>query len=199
MCLPFRIDDHRLRNDMHAFHRLATAIVFALLVTACSAPSPESVESTGVPVDTSAPSATLDAIDGAEQKSIRAYHGMWGAYVDAAASSDWRSPQLSRFATGTALTTLTQGLHTASDKGLVSRGQPVLHPSVISVEPKDAPTKAIVTDCGDSTAWTQQRVDNGIPADEEPSGRRRINAIVEKQVDESWKVVDFGVHEVGSC
>lgn len=199
MCLPLRIDDHQLRNDMYAFHRTATAILIALLVTACSAPSPESVESAGVPVDTSAPSATLDAVDGAEQKSIEAYRGMWDAYVEAAATSDWRSPYLSRFATGTALTTLTQGLHTASDKGLVSRGQPLLQPSVISVEPQGTPTKATVTDCGDSTGWTQQRVDNGAPADVEPGGKRRINAVVEKQVDQSWKVVDFGVHEVGSC
>ncbi len=199
MCLPFRIDDQTLRNDMHTFHSAATAILVMILGTACSSPPSALPEPSAIPIDAGTSAPALDPVDIAQQKSVEAYRGMWDAYVEASRTADWRSPYLSRFATGTALATLTQGLHSASDKGLVARGEPVLRPSVSSVEPQDRPSKAIVTDCGDSTGWTQQRVDNGALADDEPGGRRRINAVVEKQVDGSWKVAAVGVHEVGSC
>ncbi|NUT51407.1 MAG: hypothetical protein HOV94_29505 [Saccharothrix sp.] len=124
---------------------------------------------------------------------------MWLNYAEAAKTSDWQSPQLGQFATGTALSTMTRGLYGDHYKGVVSRGQPVLNPSVSSAEPSDAPTKIVVTDCGDSTNWTRHYADTGQPADDEPDGRRRIDAVVEKQVDGSWKVVEFGVQEVGTC
>jgi hypothetical protein len=201
MCLPFRIDDRDLRNDMYIFHRTAVSLVVLLAVAACASPNSSSLDSSGVPsgVDASrSPEASTpspDPVDIAKQKSVDAYLGMWDTYVEAAVTADWQSPHLSRFATGIALTTLAQGLHSASDKGLVARGAPVLYPSVSSV----APARVIVTDCGDSTNWTRQRAENGAPADEEPGGRRRINAVVEKQADGSWKVTDFGIHQVGSC
>ncbi|WP_245887540.1 hypothetical protein [Umezawaea tangerina] len=189
---------------MHIFHRFAVSLVVLLVVAACTPSNSTSSESSGTSggMDASrsqeASTPAPDPVDIAEQKSTEAYLGMWDAYVDASATSDWQSPHLARFATGTALSTLTQGLHTAYDKGLIARGEPVLRPSVSSVEPVGNPTKAIVFDCGDSTNWTSQRADNGAPADE-PGGRRRINAVVEKQADGSWMVTDFGVHEVGSC
>ncbi|MGW4115280.1 hypothetical protein ACWEFJ_30770 [Actinosynnema sp. NPDC004786] len=127
-----------------------------------------------------------------------AYRGMWLSFAEAATTSDWRSPKLAEYATGTALTTLSRGLYGDHYRGVVSRGQPVLNPSVSSAEPAQAPTKVVVTDCGDSTNWTSHYADSGQPADE-PGGRRHIDAIVEKQADGTWKVVEFGVHEVGTC
>lgn len=205
MCLPFRIDDRDLRNDMYLFHRTAVCLVVLLAVAACTPPNSTSPDPSGVPsgVDASrsqeASTPSPDPVDNAAEKSVEAYLGMWDSYVEAAVTSDWQSPHLSRFATGTALTTLTQGLHAAHDKGHVARGEPTLHPRVSSVDPVGRLVKAIVTDCGDSTNWTSQRADNGAPVVEEPDGRRRIDAVVEKQGDGAWKVTDFGVHEVGSC
>ena len=56
-----------------------------------------------------------------------------------------------------------------------------------------------ITDCGDSTNWLKYRKDNGMLADDVPGGRRLIKATVEKQSDGTWKVSDYGVHEIGSC
>lgn len=167
-------------------------------------PSDSAVQSTahgGGNTSTGSPTVdpTPDAADEAQKSALDAYRGMWLNYAEAAKTSDWQSPQLGQFATGTALSTMTRGLYGDHYKGVVSRGQPVLNPSVSSAEPSDAPTKIVVTDCGDSTNWTRHYADTGQPADDEPDGRRRIDAVVEKQVDGSWKVVEFGVQEVGTC
>lgn len=127
------------------------------------------------------------------------YQGMWADYATAATTSDWQSPKLGQYATGTALSTISRGLYADHYNGLVSRGAPVLHPSVASVDPPNNPTKVMITDCGDSTHWLQYRADNGQLADSTPGGRRLINATVQKQADGSWKVTDFGVHDLGSC
>lgn len=161
----------------------------------------------------SAPSSTLTAPTGSEtvssssaspadvagQQAIDAYTAMWEDYAVAAETSNWQDPRLGEHAAGIALTNITRGLYTAKTNGEVSRGRPKLNPEVYSMEPPDAPSKVIVTDCGDSTDWTQVRADTGELADDIPGGRRRINAIVEKQADSAWRVSDFGVHEVGSC
>ncbi|MFI7676416.1 hypothetical protein [Actinophytocola sp. NPDC049390] len=138
-------------------------------------------------------------MDKAKQDALAAYRGMWQDFVAAGATSDWQSPKLGQHATGIALTNLSRGLYADHVNGLVTKGEPKLSPSVSSVEPPDAPTKIVVTDCGDSTNWLKYRKDNGQLADDKPGGRRLINAIVQKQSDGSWKVTEYGVHEVGSC
>lgn len=127
------------------------------------------------------------------------YQGMWAEYAGAATTSDWQSPKLSQYATGLALSTISRGLYADHSNGLVSRGAPVLHPSVSSVDPLANPTTVMITDCGDSTHWLHYRADNGQLADNQPGGHRLINATVQKQSDGTWKVTDFGVHDLGSC
>lgn len=141
----------------------------------------------------------MSVADKAKQDALEAYQGMWQDFVVAGRTSDWQSPALSNHATGVALQNLSRGLYSDHYKGLVTKGEPVLNPSVSSAEPADVPTKIVVTDCGDSTNWLKYQKDTGEPADDEAGGRRLINAIVEKQSDGSWKVSDYGVHEVGSC
>jgi hypothetical protein len=187
--------DHNVNRSGSAIVYMAMPVL-AVLAAGCSG-------STDVGPTTPA-TRTLTAIssspaDAANQQATRAYLGMWRSYAEAATTSDWRSPKLTEFATGAALTTLTRGLRAASDRGVVSRGYPVNNPTDVSVEPVGSPSKVTIIDCGDSTNWTQHRADNGVVVTGEPGGRRRINAIVEKQTDGSWKVSDFGVQEVGSC
>jgi hypothetical protein len=124
---------------------------------------------------------------------------MWQDFAVAGRTSDWQSPLLGQHATGIALTNLSRGLYANHYNGLVARGEPVLNPSVWSMEPADDPIKVVITDCGDSTDWLMYRRDNGQLADGETGGRRLINAIVVKQSDGSWKVSEYGIHEIGSC
>jgi hypothetical protein len=146
-----------------------------------------------------APTSPVSVVDRAKQEALEAYRGMWQDFAAAGATSDWRSPRLGRYATGVALTNLSRGLYADHYNGLVTKGEPIFNPSVFSVDPPQDPAKVVITDCGDSTHWLKYRADNGRLADDKPGGRSRINAIVDKQSDGSWKVSDYGVHEIGTC
>lgn len=178
----------------------AGAMAFALV--ACSTESTDSPApaTSGPATPTSAPpSTTLSLADKAKQDALAAYEGMWQSFVAAAATADWQSPKLGQYATGVALTNLTRSLYADHYNGLVTKGEPTHTAQVSSVDPPANPGKIIVTDCSDSTNALKYRADNGQLADNTPGGRRLINAIVERQADGSWKVSDYGVHEVGSC
>ncbi|MEV6712684.1 hypothetical protein AB0M48_11650 [Lentzea sp. NPDC051208] len=174
------------------------------VLAACSSGGPEGPPSgTSSPVEapsaSSSPSAAVSAADKAKNDALAAYRGMWQDFVEAGRTSDWQSSKLGQHATGVALTNMSRGLYADHYNGLVTKGEPVLNPTVSSAEPAGEPKKIIVSDCGDSTNWLKYRADNGQLADKEPGGRQAINAIVEKQSDGSWKVSDFGVHDVGTC
>ena len=181
-------------------HTCAVASALVFLASACSAPEPAN---TTTPSPTSAANASTavsaSPADAAKQLAITAYLGMWRNYVDAATTSDWQSPKLAEFASGTALSTMSRGLYNDHYNGLVSRGRPVNNPTVASAEPSASPTRIVISDCGDSTNWKKYRADNDQPVTGDPGGRRLINAVVDRQADSSWKVSDFGVREVGSC
>ncbi|MFI5590112.1 hypothetical protein ACIA5G_34055 [Amycolatopsis sp. NPDC051758] len=137
--------------------------------------------------------------DIAQQRATAAYLGMWSDMADAAVTSDWQSPKLAQNATADALQTISRSLYADHYNGLVTKGRPLNHPHVDAVEPESDPKTVTISDCGDSTSWLKYRADNGQPADDGPGGRRRIEALVKKAVDGSWKVTTFAVHEVGSC
>ncbi len=165
-----------------------------------SLPSDPSTAPVETLVLTSTPTtSTVAAADKAEQDALAAYRAMWQDFVAAGRTSDWQSPDLGRHATGIALQNMSRGLYTDHQNGVVTGGEPILNPAVSSAEPAINPTKVKVTDCGDSTNFLKYDAKTGQPTDDEPGGRQLINATVELQSDHSWKVSDFGVHEVGSC
>ena len=139
------------------------------------------------------------AVSSTRNDAISAYRAMWDGFATAGITSDPNSQLLGQYATVSALERLKQSLRSDEGKGLISRGKPVLQPVVSAAEPADDPTRVMITDCGDSTNWLKYRKDNGLLADDVPGGRRLIKAAVEKQSDGTWKVSDYGVHEVGSC
>jgi hypothetical protein len=118
------------------------------------------------------PTSPMSVADKAKQEALMAYRGMWQDFAAAGATSDWRSPKLGQYATGVALTNLSRGLYADHYNGLVTKGEPILNPSVFSADPPQNPTKVVITDCGDSTQWLS---------------------------DGSWRVSDYGVHEIGTC
>jgi hypothetical protein len=176
-----------------------SAATFVLAACSSGQPTSPATNTTAPASSSTLPTTPPNTADKAKSSALTAYQAMWADFVGAATTSDWQSPKLGQHATGTALTTLTRGLFTDHTNGVVTRGEPTHNPQVSSAEPADRPTKVVVTDCSDSTKALKYRADNGQLADNTPGGRRQINAIVELQADASWKVSDFGVHEVGSC
>ncbi|HYS38906.1 MAG TPA: hypothetical protein VEO01_25105 [Pseudonocardiaceae bacterium] len=179
---------------------MAVLLVVAACTTGTAAtPNSSSGHTPAATSPSHTPSTTVSPVDAATQAALAAYQGMWADFAAAGTTSDWRSPRLSQHATAYALSTMSRGLYADHYNGLVSRGAPVLHPNVSSVDPPANPTKVIIADCGDDTHWLKYRANNGQLADNTPGGHRLINAVVQKQPDGSWKVTDFGVHDEGTC
>jgi hypothetical protein len=182
---------------------LASGAIAAIGLTGCDSGTATGPIADSSPVTASTTvvtsSSAVSEVDQAGQAALAAYQGMWQDFFAAAATADWQSPSLGQHATGTALNTMTRGLYSDHYNGLVTKGVPTHDARVSSMEPPESPTKVIVTDCSDSTHSLKYRADNGQLADNTPGGRRLINGIVQRQGDGSWKVTEFGVHEVGSC
>ncbi|ORT46920.1 hypothetical protein KBI5_22570 [Frankia sp. KB5] len=181
-------------------------VAVAVVVVSCSSggdsePSPGPVASTGgarsSPATSVSPSPTSPA-DAAGQRAIAAYVGLWKAMAEASHTSNWQSPDLVRYASGSALQVLSGSLYADHLNGFVSRGEPVLHPQVTSVSPSEAPTTVMLSDCADSTNWLQYRTD-GTLVDDEPGGRRLVTSEVRLHEDGSWRVTRFAVEDLGSC
>jgi hypothetical protein len=144
--------------------------------------------------------SSVDRADLAERAALAAYTGMWAAY-DAAGrppAADPNNPEPARYADGSALDALVNGLVSMSESGLVFEGQVVFAPEVVDISPASAPTRARIEDCADSSGSVRVRAD-GEPFEDEPGGLRRIIADLEQTGEGVWKVTSFAVLEVGSC
>jgi hypothetical protein len=146
---------------------------------------------------TASPSPTSPA-DLAGQRAVAAYDGLWHAIAEASHTSNWRSADLARYSSGSALQVASGGLYADHYNGLVSRGAPVLHPKVTSVSPTQAPTTVMLFDCADSANWLRYRT-AGPSFTDDPGGRRAVTSEVRLHQDGSWKVTRYAVEPVGSC
>jgi len=164
-----------------------------------SDPSRGTTQPTGQASTSASPTTTLSVVDRAKQDALAAYRGMWQDFVAAGTTSDWQSPKLGQYATGIALTNMSRSLYADHYNGLVTKGEPTYEPAVTSADPPDNPSKIVITDCSDDSHWLKYKADTGQLANDTPGGRHLINAIVQKQPDGSWKVSEYGVHEVGTC
>jgi hypothetical protein len=177
-----------------------SVVALALLLGSCTskpAPSP-STSTPPVSLGSSSPSPT-DPRVGAVQAAVAAYRGMWQAYNSAVQIPNPDSPDLARYATGSALQTLVSGLKSVKGRGLKGTGQLVLAPEVTEISPTNAPAKVGVRDCFDDGGTHLVRVSPGSQYSDPPGGRRLCLATVERQGDASWKVTQFGLRGVGTC
>ncbi|WP_223006833.1 hypothetical protein [Streptomyces roseirectus] len=174
----------------------------ALSVAGCSATGTTGTTPSGRQATTSNPApgspSTASPADLARKQASAAYVGMWRDVAEAAKTSDWRSPILSRHATGDALSVISRSMYADHRNGLVAKGAPKTYPKAISADPSAGPTTVMISDCGDSTNWLKYRKDTGELADDTPGGRRAITAEVKKAAG-GWKVARFAVEAVGSC
>jgi hypothetical protein len=132
--------------------------------------------------------------------AVATYAEMWQAMARAAQTSDWQSPELSRYATGEALTTMIRSLYDDNLNKMVTRGAPGNSPVARLAEPPEDPTKVLIEDCGDSTYWLKYRMGTDRPAGTgSGGGRRLIRAEVLRQPDGTWLVNRFAVEGLGTC
>lgn len=134
----------------------------------------------------------------ARDRALAAYRGMWAAYQTAGETANPDDPQLATYAANGALQTLTNGLKSVRDRGLVIKGDIVLNPRVTALEPADKPSSIEITDCADTTKSLLYKR-SGELFNDKPGGRRLVIATVKDIGGGVWKVVSFGARDIGTC
>lgn len=185
---------------------IAVAVIAGLAgITACTSthqrpatlPTATTTTSTAASPSPPSPTPTAETPDSAKQHAIDAYVGMQNAFLEASKRGDPSFPDLAKYATGQALSLLTNGLKSYQAKGLLGRGQASYHPRIQSLAPPGAPTKASVIDCM-NTSDTSLYKANGEPYQDDPGGFRLVLADVQR-LNGVWKVTSVGVRAVGTC
>ncbi|ABW12028.1 hypothetical protein Franean1_2598 [Parafrankia sp. EAN1pec] len=209
------VGTHRSERRRGTRPRAASAgvlITVVLALAACDSgggstpaptPSDAGVSVSAHPSVSAAPTPTSPA-DIARSEAVAAYSGMWRATAIASHTSDWQAPELSRYASGSALQVITGSLYADHFNKVVSRGESVNQPTVTSADPPAAPTIVLIADCGDDSGWRKYHAEPGQPEDGQlvagsPGGRRQITAEVKPHQDGAWRVTRFAVGSVGSC
>jgi hypothetical protein len=176
-----------------ALNLCAIGLLLALGATGCTTSSHRS----SFPTSSSHPQSTArTAQDSTTENSavLAAYSGMWNDLANASHTANWRDTSLKDHATGEALAEILSGLYSLSQKGLVSKGAPVLHPHVTS----STASTADVRDCASSTNWLSYVAATGKLENNVPGGNRVIEAHVEL-ADGAWRVTFYAVGALGSC
>jgi hypothetical protein len=190
------VDGQRLR------WRGGLVVAGALVVVTCGCTHQPASRpgGSGAPPSLSAPSASASAdLATTGQQALDAYQGMWRAYQQAVEVPDPSSPELARYATGEALSTLTKGLQSLKDQGLKGTGEIRVNPTITGAAPTSRPTQIEITDCLDSSGSHLVRASAGPAYRDSPGGHRRVVATVTRQPDGSWKINSFAAQAVGTC
>ncbi|MGH3851028.1 MAG: hypothetical protein ACRDRT_15255, partial [Pseudonocardiaceae bacterium] len=152
--------------------RAVAVTIAALALAACSSgasgSAPAIAHSAAPRLTPTAPPSAASPVDAVRQRAVAAYLGMWHDVAAVSTTSDWRSPRLADNATGDALSVLSRTMYADHYNGLVSRGQPVNNPQVSSMDPPNAPTTVMISDCGDDSNWLKYHAANGQLADDTP-------------------------------
>jgi hypothetical protein len=164
----------------------------SLILAACSGAAPTPHPSPSAP-SVPAPASPADP----RAQALRAYLGMWNAFVTASRTADYQSASLARYAAGDALSVLVHGLYENYRDGIVTRGQPLFDPRVTIAASGGVAVGASVTDCADSSRWLDYYT-SGRPDGGPPHGRRRIRAQLQL-FDGTWKVTYLVVGKEGTC
>jgi hypothetical protein len=126
---------------------------------------------------------------------------MWGAFVAASATADYRAPGLARYAAGGALSVLVHGLYANYEHGIVTRGRPAFRPHVTVRLMAGRIPEAGVTDCARASTWASY-TRSGALIGGQPHGSRRIIArlqLLRQAGGAEWKVTYLNVGRPGTC
>jgi len=177
---------------------VGVALVALLALAGCtSKPSPKPTPTPNVsphaPSPTSSPDARAEV-----QAAVTAYMNLLNAFVAASNAGTDDTTDLARYATGSALEVLANGLADNKAKGEHTQGTPGIdQPRVTEIAPASAPTSVAVTGCVDDTNW-QTYNSSGQVGNSGPSGRRGTSAKIEKR-EGAWKVTSLAIRGVGTC
>lgn len=143
------------------------------------------------------PSSSSTQAGQAGQDALAAYHAAFADWVAAAATSNYQDPVLAHHMSGQALSYVTRSMYINLTKGAVSKGAPVLNPTVGQLVPANDPTEVVVNDKMSDSSWLLYTTDGHLFNDV-PGGCHQTQALVVKK-DGVWKVDQFAINKTGTC
>jgi len=158
--------------------------------TDTSLPGPTATRAISTPPS---PAPNLDPA----QAALTAYRDLIDDWVTIAATSDYESTLPARHASGSALDLIYHAVFNNKRNNVVTKGRPLIHPSITAIDPSATPTRATVLDCVDTTHWLNYKPDGQLQ-DNIPGGLRRAQALV-VNVGGTWKVSQLVIGEKGTC
>ena len=132
---------------------------------------------------TPSPDPTKQAADAA----LAAYRGFRQAEVRAEAKADPKGSGLERYAFDKALDGVYSAVLYFRQQGIVVRGTPTLNPTVTSVT-VGAPSRALITDCFDTSKWEAVYKDTGKSAVAPDQPRRTVVTAAVEVYRGKWMV-----------
>lgn len=171
---------------------VAIAAVLVVTVSACTKD-----KRTATPVAPPSSIATSTAPPSSEEAALRAYRGMWDAYVEAAKTSDPDAPDLRRYTSDNALKLIVSALVTNREDKKIVLGELKVEPKVTAIQADGNSPTATVLDCVDDTKWLVHK-SSGELFNDVPGGRHRTTATV-KASNGEWKVGQFTLEDSGTC
>lgn len=187
--------------------------VIALLAsaTACGSqsgpselPTASSGGATTAPLGSAAPSASgmSSQAAAAQQQALAAYRAAfadWTAVTSVASRADYQNPRLADHMTGQALSQASSTIYVDTNVDqAVSKGAPVLHPTMGELIPANNPTQVVVNDCVDTSSWLMWTSDGKHLYNSTPGGRRKTQSLV-AYAGGVWKVSQMYMQNVGTC
>lgn len=185
------------------------ALVGAIMVgvVACStpdatpAPTPTTTQrptTTATPTPTPTPSVDPEVAE-AEAAILEAYRGYWDGLVTSYADpAQPQSPALAANSDDMALTDAQAALIQLQSSGIRLVGEPVLTPSVTSIDLSSAPTATIV-DCVDASDWLPVFTSSGESAAAPDQATRLTYEATAFRPEDRWLIRTVTVHRDQPC
>ncbi len=174
----------------------ATGFCLAIAATGCSAGSTSASSATSHPPVT--PSVDLTSTR-AKTEVIGAYRKMWDAQVQVYSSSTLDDPDLETYAHDKALAKIKSTAFYYEQHNAVFKGEPMLSPKVTAINLARQPHTAAITDCVDSTHWTEVDKSTGRPVPLLDSGRRHLVTAKAQILGGRWVITDMVVARDHPC
>lgn len=173
---------------------LATmSVLLGLDLGACSQDAPPAAGASASHDVSASVSPSPRPTNEAATSAIAAYRAMWADAEVAGRTADPKNPRLDDHAQKNALWLLQYTMERARKAGVTIEGSVVADPTVVKSE-KD---KVELRDCIDASRWLQ--VKPGTSSRGLLGGRHRAKATVVRVSDDTWKVSDLYLEDVGTC
>ena len=152
------------------------------------------------PTATATPTSTVDpAVAEGEAAIIEAYRGYWDGLVTSFADpAQPQSPALAANSDDTALTDAQAALIQLQSTGIHLVGEPILTPTVTSIDLSSAPT-ATVVDCVDASNWLPVFTSSGESAAAPDQPTRLTYEATAFHPEDRWLIRTVTVHRDQPC